>query len=461
MISALNPVSRKGLILIVVAIIIIAAGYLGYIYTVPKPTVAKPVKIAILTDFTLPVLKGQGEASILAIEDINKTGGILGRRVEYVWLNTMRKVDVAITAYRKALIEEGAKYVVLEGVSEEMLALMEEGTKLYSQYPHILMYVGMASEVSLKIINEYDKYKFAFRMFDVDYDANVRRPYDYFLHARDVLKVSKIAILIEDAAWTYGAREGFQATTKLGDVKQKPLRELAKELGLEVVYEAKIAVGEKNFVPILETIAARGAQYIFAMTSWYTDCVTLTKQWATSAAGDAYLALYGGPNHWTTFWDLTGGAALGVISGVYDIEDFPPVSPYTQSFIKKMHEKGLRVDMSAHYYYSLIYHIKAAIEKAGDPDNIDAVIKALEEVEFKGHTILLAPKVFLGEKSPIFHSYPAYVGFLFQFQGKDKVVNISDPNDPILLERYPKDLLGKYCHPELAKPPAELRKQAG
>ncbi|MGP3667739.1 MAG: ABC transporter substrate-binding protein [Candidatus Bathyarchaeota archaeon] len=445
--------------MVVVAIIIIAAaGYVGYIYTAPKPTVAKPVKIAVLTDFTSPVLRAEGEAAILAIDEVNKTGGILGRKVEYVWLNTMRKVDVAITAYRKALMEEGAKYVILEGVSEEMLALMEEGTKLYSQYPHILMYCGMASEVTLKVINEYDKYKFAFRIFDVDFDANVLRPYDYFLHARDVLKVSKIAILIEDAAWTYGAREGFSTTTKFGDVKQKPLREIAKELGLEVVYEANIAVGEKNFVPIMEAIAAKGAQYIFVMSSWYTDCVTLTKQWSTSAARDAYLALYGGPNHWTTFWDLTGGAALGVISGVYDVEDFPPVSPLTQQFIKKMHEKDLRVDLSAHYYYSAIYHLKKAIEKAGDPDNIDAVIKALEEVDFKEHTVLVAPKVTLGEKSPIFHSYPGYAGFLFQFQGKDKVVVISDPNDPVLRERYPKDLLEKYCHPELAKSPAELRK---
>jgi len=478
--------SKTALVALVV-VIVVAVGLAVYFLTLPPlpgPVIApspapgpapspapgpapqlRSVKIALLYDPTISVLRVQGEAAKVAIEEINAGGGILGVKIEYKEWNTMRKVDVALAAYREAVVDWGAQYVILEGVSEEMLALMEEGAKLYSQYPHVLMYVGMAGMVTIKVINEYDKYKFAFRAFDADYDANVLRPASIFWEVKNVVGAKKIAILIEDAAWTLGARQGLRVETKHGVIEQKPLRDIAKEIGLEVVYEANFPVGEKNFIPYLEAAYAKGAEYIFVMSSWYTDCVTLAKQWSTSIARDIYLELYGGPNHWTVFWDLTGGAALGIISGVFDIEDYPPVSPYTQSFIKKMHEKGLRVDMSAHYYYSLVYHIKEAIEyvaKLGkDPNNIDEVIKALETVPCSVHTLLPKERAVLGStEKGRFHSYPGCIPPHFQFQGRDKIVLVGHGiQNPYFREQYTEDLLKQYFSTlSPPKKPAELRK---
>jgi hypothetical protein len=369
---------------------------------------------------------------------------------------------VALAAYREAVVDWGAKYVILETVSEEMLALMEEGAKLYSRYPHVLIYAGAAAEPTIKVMNEYDKYKFAFRAFHPDYDLT-----PWFLtllwDAKNVLGVKKVALFIEDAAWTLCMREGTRVITKYGVIEEKPLRDYARELGLEVVYEAKIPVGERNFVPNLEIAYAKGAELIYVLSSTYTDCVTLVKQWSTSIARDVYIALSAGPNMWTIFWDLTGGAALGVISLVYDVEDYPPVSPYTQGFIKKMHEKGLRVDVFAHHYYSIIYHIKEAMEyvarQGKDPNNVEEVIKALEAVPCSVHTLLPKEWAILGSKEKgRFHSYPTCPGLFFQFQGPDKVVLISSPDNPYLKGYYSVDLLKRYCHPELVKKPAELRR---
>jgi branched-chain amino acid transport system substrate-binding protein len=476
-------VSKMALVAIVVVVVVVA-GLATYFLTLPRapgpgvtpapspgpspgpaPTPApqlRSVKIALLYDPTNPVLKGMGEAAKVAIEEINAGGGILGVKIDYKTWNTMKKVDVALAAYREAVVDWGAHYVILEGVSEEALALQEEGAKLYSQYPHILTYAGMASEYTLKVMSEYDKYKFAFRMFVADYDGNNFWPASILWDAKNVLGVKKIAILVEDVVGFRGCWEGFRAETKYGVVEQKPIREIAKELGLEVVYESKFPVGEKNFIPYLEAAYARGAEFILAYTSWYTDCVTFAKQWATSIARDIYLFLLGGANQWAIFWDLTGGAALGVVSPVYDIEYRPPISPYTQSFIKKMHERGLRVDASSFYYYSAIYHIKEAIEyvarQGKDPNNIDEVIKALETVPCSAHTSLPPERAFLGftEKGR-FHSYPAYPVFIYQFQGRDKIVLISSPSNPYLRQLLSEEFLKQYCHPELAKRPAELR----
>ena len=427
----------------------------------PAPKL-QSVKIALLYDPTNPVLKGEGEAAKLAIEEINAGGGILGVNVEVRTWNTMRTTEGALAAYREAVMDWGAQYVLLEGVSEEMLALMEEGKTLYPQYPHVLMYCGMAGEVTIKVMENYDKYKFAFRIFDADYDANVARPASLFWDVKNSFGLNKIAILIEDAAWTRGAREGLRVETRYGTVVQKPLREIAKDIGLEVVYEDRIPVGCKEFLPYLEAAKAKGAEFIFVMSSWYTDTTTLTKQWAASTARDIYLALYGGPNAWMAFWQLTGGAALGVLSPITDFENLPSLSPYTQPFIRKMHERGLRPDGSAHYYYSAVYHIKDAIEyvhdQGKDPNDINEVIKALEKVPCREHTLLLAERAVLGLKeNALFHSYPAVPLSLYQFQGPDQVVLVSSPDNPYLRAYYPPDFLQQYYHPELIKTPAQLR----
>ena len=455
--------SKTALVAIVVVVVIVA-GLAAYYLTLPTAPPLRSVKIALLYDPTVPILKAQGEAAKVAIEEINAAGGILGTKIEYREWNTMKKVDVALAAYREAVVDWGAQYVILEGVSEEMLALMEEGAKLYPRYPHILTYVGAATEVSVRIINEYDKYKFAFRMFWGEHDGfQVIYP-SFFWEAKNVFGVKKIAILIEDAAYTRGVRERVRIETKHGVIETKTLRDLAEEIGLEVVYEAHYPVGEKNFLPYLEAAYAKGAECIFALTSWYTDCVALVKQWATSIARDLYLNLFGGPNQWTIFWDLTGGAALGVLSSVADVEDYPPISPYTQSFIKKMHEKGLRVDMSAHYCYSIVYHIKEAIEyvaeQGKDPNNIDEVIKALETVPCSVHTLLPKEVAIFGSKERgRFHSYPAPIWPILQFQGKDKIIIVGHgAANPYFAPYYPRDILEKYFDYNPPKRPAELRK---
>ena len=486
---------KRGIIVITVILIIIASiiGYFtGATTTPPTKTITHTVtipytttvtvtptpftklkhslRIAILYDPAEPVLNAQGEAAIVAIEEINAAGGILGQPIVYRTWNTMRRVDAALAAYREAVVDWSADVVIIEGVSEEALALMEEGAWLYSQYPHILVVAGsMSADITLKVMNGYDKYKFVFRMFHADFDGNVLWPASILWEAKNVFGINKIALLIEGAAWTFGARNSIVIKTEHGVIEQKSLRDLTKEAGLEIVYEATIPVGEKIFIPYLEAAYVRGAELILVISSWYTDTIALTKQWATSAARDIYLVLYGGSNHWLTFWNLTGGAALGVITPLFDVEDFPPISPLTQSFIRKMHEKGLRVDMSAHYYYSAIYHIKEAVEwlasQGIDPLNIDELIRALETIHCTTHTLLPQQMCTLGSKEKgRFHSYPAITFFMYQFQRKDKIVMVGWAyRNPYFRECYPEDWIVKHLgtNPSPPKKPADLRKELG
>ncbi|MEM4023761.1 ABC transporter substrate-binding protein [Pyrobaculum sp.] len=403
------------------------------------------------------MLKAMAEAFKLGIKEINERGGILGRQVVLLEEDHQGKADLAVAAYRRLVTEKGCKYVFIDGVSEIALAVMEAGATLYPSYKHVVIVPGQsAMATTLKVINDYDKYKFYFRPFFPDPDLNYVVAKPYFDIAKNVIGAKKVALFLEDAAWTLCSREGCTVETKFGSYKFKPMREWVKEeFGLDVVYEVKIAVGEKNFVPYLEEAARRGAEFIFVLSSWYTDTTTLTKQWATSSARDIPLALYGGPNQWAVFWNITGGAALGVITLNYDVPDYPYIK--ARSLIPKAHALGLRVDSSVHMYYSTAYLLKIVIEKVGNPDDIENIIKTLEEVKFSEHTLYPPDSAYLGSKDYRFHSYIAVPGFVAQFQCGGKIVFISRPDYEGYKIYTPAEVDFSVLRPQDYKSPKVLR----
>ncbi|MDW8013604.1 MAG: ABC transporter substrate-binding protein, partial [Archaeoglobaceae archaeon] len=416
-----------------------------------------PIKVCALFDTRIPIFKANVEAIKIAVEEINAAGGILGRKVEFYHEDTQRKVDIAVAAYRKAVLEIGCSVVFVEGVSEEALAIIDEGARVYPTKPHIVMSSQAAMGTTLKVMLEYDKYKFYFRNLPPDPNLNYEIAKWFFDIAKNVVKAKKVALLLEDAAWTECARKGCSYDTPRGKIEIKAMKDWVKEeFGLDVVYVAHVAVGEKNFLPMLEAAKANDAEFIFVLSSWYTDVTTLTKQWAASAAKDIQISFYGGPNQWLVFWKMTGGDSLGIITMMYDDENLPPISPLTRSFIKKMHERGFAVDMSCHFYYSEMYRIKEAMERVRDPYNISAVIKAMEQLEFKNHTTIPHKLVFFGYNNPMFHSYTGGPMIFAQIQCGGKPVYIMRP-DLMLQTGFPEEV-AKMMTPEAYKKPEELRK---
>jgi len=420
----------------------------------PKPEAKEPIVICALFDPRVPVLKANIEAIKVAVDEINSAGGILGRKVEFIHEDTQRKVDIAVSAYRSAVVEKKCKFVFLEGVSEEALAIMEEGAKLYPSYPHLVISSQAAVGTTLKVMQDYDKYKFYFRNLPPDPDLNYNTPKTHFAIAK-AIGAKKVALLLEEAAWTECARKGCTVDTPYGKIEIKAMKDwVPAEFGLEVVYVANIAVGQKDFLPMLEESARRGAEYIFVLSSWYTDTITMTKQWAESGAKNIPIGFFGGPNQWGVFYNLTGGKALGTMSIFYDTPDVPPVTPKTKEVVKKLNAMGLAADMSVHYYYSEVYRIKQAIEKVGSLE-MDKIIKAIEEMQFE-HTALPSKYVYFGYKNPNFHSYTGGYVLIAQFQCNGKPVWIT-PSELLKEAGYGEDVQ-KVSNIKLYKSPEELRK---
>jgi ABC-type branched-subunit amino acid transport system substrate-binding protein len=409
----------------------------------------KPIVIGYVGNVASPGTKPCMDLQKYAVEEINKAGGILGRPVEYVVLDGKGDTSLSVEAARRLLLENKATFISIEGRSEICLAAQENSAALFKEYPHILVFNGpMASELTARIVDDYEKYKFCFR----DWDPEPAH-YSWLGNImgglfKNVLKAKKLAFLWEDLAWTQMWRKGIDY------LKLPTWEEVAKQkYGLEVVYSKPVKPRGTMYLPILQEIAMKKADVIWFVSSWFTDTEVYAKQWADSAAKNIPTYLYGGVAQTHDYWRMTGGKSLGLISGFY--EGDIPYTPKTLPFIALGKKLGIPLQIHVHIAYADIYHFKAAIEKAGGTDDMGKLIKAMEEVEsvyslgkMKYETRRIKPffhsRVLADPNNP-YHMYPGtYLLAIAQFQKDGKVAWLVDENGKALPKNY--------------IPPANLRK---
>jgi branched-chain amino acid transport system substrate-binding protein len=440
---------------VVVSALAILPGMTSMSYAQPK---GDPIIIGYVGNVASPGTKPCMDIQKMAVEEINAAGGINGRPAKYVVMDGKGDTSLSVEAARKLIIEDKAKLVSVEGRSEICLAVQEASGSLFKEYPHILVFNGpMGSELTARIIEQPGKYDHCFRGWDPEPTHYAQMKYFFSNLYPKTLKAKKIAILWEDLAWTTEWRKG------LDYMKLPTWEKLAQECGLEVVYSKLVKPRGTLYFPILQQIATSKADAIFYVSSWFTDTESFTKQWADSAAKDLPVVLYGGVSQTKDFWRMTGGKALGVISSYTDFIDVP-VTELTIPLIKKAHARGIPMQIHVHLAYADVYHFKNAVEKAKGVDNINNLIKGMEDVTTPsslGKTKYETDKV-----KPFYHSlrkvnpanpYKTYPGFYYQLLGQFQ----KDGKFAFISESCPENekAMQKFYNPAAYRTPAQLRKQ--
>ena len=420
------------------------------------PPKGEPFIFGFVGNVSSPGTKPSMDIQKVAVEEVNAGGGILGRPVVLKILDGKGDTSLSVEAARKLIIEDKALFVCVEGRSEIGLAVQETSGMLVKEYPHILVFQGaMASELTGRILDQAPKYDHCFRDFDSEPSHYSYMKY-WLTQWKTHLKVKKIAFLWEDLAWTAEWRNGVKY------LNLPSWEEMARQAGMEVVYSKLVKPRGTMYFPILQQLAQKKPDFILYVSSAYTDTETFAKQWADSAAKNIPVSLYGGVAQTIDFWKMTGGKALGIITGFTDIDSIP-MTPQTIPFVKKARERGITRQFAAHLAYADIYHFKAALEMTKGSKDLKGLIKAMEEVttpyslgKMKYETQKVKPfyhsLVKVDPKSP----YKTYPGYYFQpivqYQKDGKLVWLWESNEENA------KLLKKYLDPSQYKTPAELRK---
>jgi branched-chain amino acid transport system substrate-binding protein len=382
----------------------------------------EPIKIGFIGALSTPYGASNKASLDISIEEINEAGGIMGRPVELITEDWKREVPLAVAAYKKLAMQDKCLLIFTEG-TEGSAACAQLGAKLYASYPHLMFAFWTAHEGFTDLVaNDYNKYKFIFRVYPSSADSyNPRQKFIEFF--KETIGTKKLALLIEDIGWTEVYRKGRPGVFPI-------LREYFEKSGIKVVYEQNTDIKEKMFLPILEKVAQSGADTIYWVTG-YTDTVTLVKQWAQSPAKNMDLVFQSGACSYEAFWQMTGGQALGVTS------TWPEVAiPFTEKskpFIANLRARKAGLLASTYGAYDGPWILKGAIEKAGGAENVEKLIKTIEESQFQhGFWIWAFDKRHEPKKGVPYHP-----NLLAQFQegGKyilvhpESLVGITNPKD--------------------------------
>jgi len=302
---------------------------------------AEPIKIgeyASLTGKEASFGQSSHKGIVMAVEEINAAGGVLGRPLQLLSEDNQTKPGESATVAKKLIARD--KVVALLGEVASGRSL-EAGP--IAQAYKIPMIAPASTNPKVTQTGSY-----VFRVCFIDpFQGTVMAKF-----AREDLKATRVAILSSVSnAYSVGLAKYFRETFTAG--------------GGEVVAEKNFSEGDKDFRAQLTAVKAAGAEAVF-VPSYYTEAALIVRQ-----ARDLGLAVpFFGGDGWEAPQLLEiGGDAL---DGCYYSTHFSPQNqaPVVQAFVKKFQARwdGQVPDAFAALGYDAAHVLADAIARAGTTD---------------------------------------------------------------------------------------------
>ena len=97
-----------------------------------------PIKIGFMGNLSSAPCKSSEAAARMAIDEINASGGILGRPVELIVEDTKGEIPKGVEIYKKLVMSDKVLAVVIAEKVEMAVAGMEIGAELFPEFPHVM-----------------------------------------------------------------------------------------------------------------------------------------------------------------------------------------------------------------------------------------------------------------------------------------------------------------------------------
>ncbi len=360
---ALTKVQSAALI----AVIAVAAVGGGIYFLWNRGTaVAETIRIGVCADLDMPTGKDTWQGAILAAEQLNAEGGILGRNITIVAEDddsfTGPDIQLASNAMTKLMTADQADYIISGG---QFLLPYQE---ISAQHKKILLSVyGTVDNFTQQVQDNYDKYKYSFRIGPCNQSVANAGMLGDMLTVCNYTGFNKVAYLSQDfgASWKQ-MMAGY--SNRLS------------EHGIEVVYTGFIPITSADFSSYLAAAEESGAQVLFPMIM--NEAVTsLVKEWYNRQSpfvlwGVMWFAAESG------FWNLTEGKCDTVsFAGSPSVAGYPLTNktvPTREAYLQRWGEVPTETGIDA--YDSLKLILSDAIKRAGTTET-ESVIKTLETVD--------------------------------------------------------------------------------
>ena len=294
--------------------------------------------------------------TLLAVEEINAAGGVLGKKIELITEDNATKPGESATIAKKLISRNKVVAILGEVASSRSLEI----APIAQAYK-----VPMISPASTNpTITEKGDYIFRICFID-PFQGTVMAKF-----AKNSLKINRVGVLTSvSSAYSVGLSKYFKET-------------FSKDGGT-IAIEQKFSEGEKDFKAQLTAIKAENVQGIFVPT-YYTEAALIAKQ-----ARDLGITvpLFGGDGWEAPELLKIGGSA---IEGLYYSTHYTPEadSPEVKAFVEKFKKRwnGEVPDAMAALGYDSARILADAITRAGTTKNTKLRDAIAQTKDFPGVT---------------------------------------------------------------------------
>jgi len=342
-----------------------------------------PIKIGVIRNL---FVQGDGmeEASILAAEDINDAGGVLGRKAILAFGDEGTEATTGVAEITRLITVEGVDFIT-GGFRTEIVIPMKE---VAMDYKKIFIITGAATtelfnslgsftmpDYKDNVQGNYDRYKYMFRVMPPNSTLLFSGTLIPYLRSHLVPMLGgsetspvKVAAVVENLAWC----------DLLADVYEKFFA-VAFGTTMEKVREKPWRPGhtETDFSSILTAIKDSGAGLIIHVFSGEAG-LAYVKQWGEMQIPAVTIGINVLSQN-SEMWDDTNGKCEYevFISSPPRVPLTPLLIPVWDRYVEKFGHDPVYTSLGA---YDAIFTLKYGVEQAGSIDS-DAIVTALEGSE--------------------------------------------------------------------------------
>lgn len=361
--KAITKVQTIALAAIIVVTIVI--GGISYWVWSGSEVSGESIRIGVCGDLDMVFGKAAWQGAILAAEQLNAQGGVLGRNITIVAEDDDSEagadIQVALNAFTKLITVEGADFVLdTSGASQNLLSKQKLAA---DQNKIIISLRGSREEYTQRVLDDYDKYKNYFRAWFNESSASAGM-LDSILTLGDYSGFKKLAILVVDNQITKGIASA--------------LNDALPNHGFDVIYNNVVSPSVTDFTSYFAAIEASGAQIVNPILS-NSQSFPFIREYADRQSP---LLIWGTFYSESDFWNLTGGKAeYTTTTGLPIISGYPLTNktvPTREAYIERW---GEIPPIEAALAYDVVrFILPDAIRRAGTIET-EAMISALEATD--------------------------------------------------------------------------------
>ena len=322
---------------------------------VPETTTVKIGGLAPLTGSLAIYGVTTTNGAELAVKEINANGGINGKQIDYIVLDTKGDATESVMAYNK-LVDDKVAAVIGDITSKPTVAVAE-----------------IAAQDNMPMITPTG----------TQVDITEAGPNVFRVCFTNPYQGTVLATLAKERFGAQTAGILVNNSSDYSDGIAKAFTEQAEKLGINITVKEGYADGDRDFRAQLTKIATVNPD-VLLIPEYYEQASLIAAQ----AREMGVKSIFVGSDGWDGISKTLDETAYKVIENSYFTNHFSmqDESPKIQNFIKA-YKDTYKEDPSAFSAlgYDAVYMVKEAIEKAGSTEK-QAIVDALKDIEYDGIT---------------------------------------------------------------------------